>query len=124
MRKRLTRPPRRLAAQCLYIRKHFCEPIVIEELAGRAGCSTTQFIAMFRRFYGTSPKNYVTSLRLGRAKLLLVLTDWPIFEVSLSCGYMNEFYFYRLFRRRFGITPSAYREKLLREKRGNTECLL
>ena len=116
MKKRIGRPPRRLAAQCLHIRKHFCEPIVIAELARRVGCSTAQFIAMFRRFYGTSPKSYITTLRLGRAKLLLILSDLPIFEIAVLCGYTDEFYFYKLFRRRFGMTPTAYRETM-REKR-------
>ena len=129
MKKRFKRPPRRLAEQFAYIRGHFCEPISVSELARGAGVSSVQFIAMFRRFYGVSPKNYITMRRLNLAKLLLSLSEYPAFHIANVCGYTNEFYFYRLFRRRFGMTPTAYREKnkkahsKARESKGETECL-
>lgn len=108
--------PRTVAAQYGYINEHFARPLSVEFLARRAGYSTVQFIARFRHFYGTSPKHYITVRRLQCAKLLLSVSELSAKRIAEKCGFSDEFYFYKLFRRRFGMTPTAYRESM-KEKR-------
>lgn len=112
MRKKRLFPPLRLAAQYVYIRRYFCEPISILAMAESMGWTAAHFIGEFRRFYGTTPKDYVTALRLGRAQKLLRESELPVHLIATACGYEDQFYFYKLFRRRFGMTPTAYRERM------------
>ena len=108
--------PRTVAAQYGYINEHFAEPLSVAFLARRAGYSAVQFIARFRQFYGTSPKHYIVARRLHRAKVLLLVSDLSAKQIGEKCGFSDEFYFYKLFRRRFGVTPTVYRERLKSER--------
>lgn len=112
MRRRYKGVPRTIAAQYGYISKHFSEPISVSDMAKRAGFGKEYFIEAFRRSYGVSPKRYMTVCRLNRAKLLLSVSDFSAKQIADKCGFADEFYFYKLFRRRFGETPTAYRERM------------
>ena len=109
------RPLRPIEAGYEYIRTHFREDVSVAALAKRAGFCTAQFIELFHRFYGLTPKQYITLLRLNRAKLLLAVSDLSACEIAAHCGYEDTYYFYKLFRRRFGVTPTAYRRRLKKE---------
>ncbi len=119
MRRLHKRPMRPIEAGYEYIRAHFREEVSVVALARRAGYSTAQFIELFRRFYGATPKKYITLLRLNRARLLLSVSELPACEIAAHCGYEDTYYFYKLFRRRFGETPSAYRKKIRKEVKRN-----
>jgi transcriptional regulator GlxA family with amidase domain len=58
-----------------------------------------------------TPVAYLQSLRMQRAKQLLTSTDMKIRSVADACGYGNEKYFYRRFRRRNGLTPGQWRRR-------------
>jgi AraC-like DNA-binding protein len=118
LHKRATRP---IEAQYEYICAHFREEVSVAALARRAGYSTAQFIERFRRFYGATPKKYVTLLRLNRARLLLSVSTLSACEIAAHCGYEDTYHFYKLFRRRFGETPTAYRQRI---RRGETRDVL
>ena len=109
------RPSRVIEAGYEHIRAHFREEVSVAALARRAGYSTAQFIERFRRAYGVTPMRYVTLLRLNRARLLLAVSDLTACEIAAHCGYEDPYYFYKLFRRRFGVTPSGYRQRMKRE---------
>lgn len=109
LHKRVSRP---IEAGYGYIRAHFREEISVAALAARTGYSTAQFIDCFRRAYGLTPKQYVTLLRLSRARLLLSVSDLTACEIAEHCGYEDPYYFYKLFRRRFGVTPTVYRLRI------------
>jgi AraC-like DNA-binding protein len=57
-----------------------------------------------------TPKQYVLSVRISEAKRLLARTTLPIGEVAARVGYADAAYFSRVFRRRVGETPSAFRD--------------
>ena len=112
------RPSRPIEAGYEYIRAHFREEVSVAFLARRAGYSTAQFIERFRRAYGATPKKYITLLRLNRARLLLSVSELSACEIAAHCGYEDTYHFYKLFRRRFGETPTGYRQRLRgREKK-------
>lgn len=85
--------------------------IEISELAGLTRLSRAEFSAEFRRRFGIPPKQYVSSRRIGRAKELLLRTKLTNKEIALKCGYDNEFFFYRIFRKYTGMPPGDYRRR-------------
>lgn len=85
------------------------EPVAFPELAAELGVSYSYFRREFRRRTGLSPKAYLDSLRLRRARDLLAVSAEPIAEVGRRVGFENAFHFSRWFRLRTGLAPSRFR---------------
>ncbi len=66
---------------------------------------------MFKKTFGTSFSEYCNNLRLADAERLLVVTELPVTEIALSCGFEDASYFIRLFRNKYVLTPLQYRKK-------------
>lgn len=94
-----------------YFNESFSENISIEECARQKHMSVCWFIRSFKRYMGMTPMQYITSIRLNKAKELLRSTDYTIQEISGLVGYENPLYFSRIFRKQTGQSPSQYREK-------------
>ncbi len=94
-----------------YIDLQLEREIEISQLAGLTRLSRAEFSAEFRRRFGIPPKQYVSSRRIGRAKELLLRTKLTNKEIALKCGYDNEFFFYRIFRKYTGMPPGDYRRR-------------
>ena len=65
-------------------------------------------------------RRYVIKARIERAKHLLATTDLTAQQVAERVGFKNPYYFYRLFKRKAGITAGAFARKCDAEKRGRT----
>jgi AraC-like DNA-binding protein len=63
----------------------------------------------FRQVYGQSIGDYVRRRRLEHAARLLCSTEATAAAIAVECGFADQSHLTRLFRRRFGVTPSAYR---------------
>lgn len=83
----------------------------VSELAALTGQGRAEFSAEFRRRFGIPPKQYISTRRLSRAKVLLLRTSAPVKEVAAETGYPNELFFYRIFRKYTGMTPGEYRRR-------------
>jgi AraC-like DNA-binding protein len=59
---------------------------------------------------GMSPKEYIIKLRLDRSMELLQCTDLSVGEISDIVGYQDPLYFSKLFKRKLGVSPAAYRK--------------
>lgn len=81
----------------------------VTEMARAAGLGQSQFHALFRATTGQSPKQFNLRKLLDRAVDRLVTTADPIAEIAYDLGYQNVSSFNRLFRQRFGVTPSEFR---------------
>ena len=81
----------------------------LDELSTQAGIKKTQFLQAFRNVTGTTPKQYMLTLRLEHARDLLLETDWPIAHIAEKTGFEDAFYFSRCFRQRFSRSPRAFR---------------
>ena len=92
-----------------YIEAHLSEPLSVAELSALVYLSPSQINRIFRRALGVSPYAYILDRRLARAKLLLRATPMPVRDIAEGLGFCDEHYFTSLFRRKHGITPSAYR---------------
>lgn len=98
----------------LFIDNHYDEPIRLMEIADEAYFSKFHFIRLFKRIYHTTPHQYLIQVRIEKAKLKLQ-QGCPVSEVCTTVGFDSISSFAGLFKRRVGITPSAYQIK--QEKR-------
>ncbi|MET8505725.1 AraC family transcriptional regulator [Streptomyces sp. NPDC004787] len=90
----------------------------VAEHAARHGMTPAELRAAVRRAAGCSPKDYLLTVRLGRAKELLAATDLPVAAVARRVGYDDPAYFSRLFTRRVGTAPVRFREQQGRNVHG------
>ncbi|OUS78465.1 hypothetical protein B1748_02405 [Paenibacillus sp. MY03] len=81
------------------------------QLSNELGIGASQLTRRFRQAYGQSPVEYLTSIRLQKARSLLVETDDTLEHIAEQCGYQNAFYFSRMFKSKCKINPSDYRKK-------------
>ncbi|QQK74865.1 helix-turn-helix transcriptional regulator [Salicibibacter cibarius] len=93
----------------LYIQQNLHEPLTLSELAGHVAYSPYHFTRMFKERMGISPLYYVSSLRLQKAKDLLLHTDLGIRDIGLEIGQQSFGTFTTRFTERVGVSPSRFR---------------
>ncbi len=93
-----------------YIDLRLDREIEVAELNALAGMSRAEFSAAFRQVFGVPPKQYISLRRLLRARQLLLETPLPIKEIATQCGYHDEFFFHRMFKKYMKTTPAKYRK--------------
>jgi AraC-like DNA-binding protein len=91
-----------------------CLPLSVAEHAARLGMPLDALRQAVRRLAGCSPKDYLLTIRLNRAKDLLATTDLPVASVARRVGYEDPAYFTRLFTRRAGLPPREFRTQQFR----------
>lgn len=99
----------RLAAVDEHIRTHFNRRVTLGELTRIAGISVAQLERYCKRVFHLTPRQMIQKVRLEHAHRLL-LTDIPITEVALQCGYTDHSAFTRQFKALTGFTPRQYRQ--------------
>lgn len=102
---------RRLHRARDYAHAMFDKPLSLDEMAQIACLSPNHFLRTFGQVFRQSPHQYLTALRLGRAKQLLAGTELSVTEVCYAVGFASLGSFSWLFRRRFGVSPEAYRQR-------------
>jgi AraC-like DNA-binding protein/mannose-6-phosphate isomerase-like protein (cupin superfamily) len=95
-----------------WLSEHLDENAAVSDLADVAGLSPSYFRRWFHREVGSSPRDYVTQMRIERAKRLLGETDRSITEIAMELGYSTSAYFTAVFHRETGTTPSDFRRPL------------
>lgn len=94
-----------------YIRTHFPKDITLQDIADSASVSKSECIRCFRTILRTSPITYLNSYRLQYAAGLLSSTSWKISYICVQCGFREESYFSKSFKKIYGCSPSEYRHK-------------
>ena len=82
----------------------------MEELAAMEFLGVSRYREIFRTVTGVAPNEYITRLRMERAKDLLAQNNASVAAVAESVGYSNRHYFQRLFKRYTGKTPGNFRK--------------
>lgn len=94
-----------------YINQNYDKELTIDMLSNLCGYSKSRFTHLFTEFCGTSPKQYIISVRLQNACNLLSVSTYPIKAVAENCGFSDALYFCRLFKKHYGVSPKLYRSE-------------
>jgi len=108
--RRLAMSDRELAKVLRYVKDHFAEPIAIPVLAGIAGFSVRHFERWFKERLRTTPRQYITKVRVFQACEELRSRRSSISDIALGCGFYDQSALTRAFHRQMGITPQTYRK--------------
>lgn len=94
-----------------FIENNYHFPITLEKLANEAGMSRKYFSEYFKKASGKSPIDFLNCYRIERAAEMLVLTDAPVTEIALDCGFNDLSYFIKTFKKQKNTTPVKYRRE-------------
>ena len=103
--------PTQLVPALEFIEENFCGEITNVILANQCGISIEYFRKLFKTAFGVSPKQYITSMRINKAKKMLAEGLLKINVVSEQCGFSNPYHFCRFFKSKTGFSPSEYMKK-------------
>ena len=106
---------KRIVHAKLFIDNHYAEKIDLDNISDEAYFSKFHFIRLFKKIYGKSPHQYLTYVRVEKAKDLLK-TETPIADVCYSVGFESISSFTGLFKRYARKTPSNYQQQELQRK--------
>lgn len=95
-----------------YVEEHQADPLNLEEVSRALHVSTFYFCKMFKKATGLTFTDYLSRVRVERAKALLLDPHRRISEVAYEVGFGSLTHFNRVFRRLVGQSPTDYREKV------------
>lgn len=93
-----------------YINLYYREDISIEKIANKFFINPSYFSSLFKEETGMNYNDYLTDLRINKAKQLLVSGQYKVKEVAGMVGYSSPRYFSRLFYSKVGMLPKRYKE--------------
>ena len=100
-----------------YIDANYDKPIGLADIAKASYMSVSRLAHVFKEQMGITLIDYLTSVRIGRAKQLLLATTQNCTEICFQVGYNNQSYFTRTFKRLVGMTPRQFRAGNLRREK-------
>lgn len=93
-----------------YILHNLQSTITLKDMSDIAHLHPNYFIPFFKKYFSASPLEYVNALRLEKATQLLIREpDLSIEQIAYTVGFNDYRYFGRSFKKRYGLTPSAYK---------------
>lgn len=98
-------------ASLRYIFSHFTEDLKLTEVAAQSGYTPNYFSKVFHETCGTSFLEFLTTLRINYAKMLLLSTSLSTTEIAENCGFASASGFFRRFQQSCGCTPTCFRKK-------------
>ena len=106
-----------IAQACEYLEKNIAKDITLESTASILNVSSFYLSKLFKKEKGENFISYLTNLRLKMAKELLKDKTKIIKEITAAVGYNDQNYFSKLFKQKFGITPTEFRESFFQENK-------
>lgn len=107
----LTRRHAVVEAALRYIEAHYTEPVSLADVARHTAISPSRLAHLFKQHTRRSLLAYLHEYRIGRISADLLATNAPISELATNLGYGDLRFFYRVFRRQMGCSPSEYRRR-------------
>jgi len=93
-----------------FINKSYHRDIKVEDIAKRVGLNRSYFHRIFKEYVGVTPVEYLTRVRINRAKDLLIKTNLSMNEVAQNIGISSQQYFTYLFKKETGMSPAKFRK--------------
>ena len=103
---------------CDYISAHYSDQLSISTLSEMVYLTPTYLCVLFKKNTGKTLNNYITDVRLDAACRLLSMTSIHLQDICYQVGYLSPSYFSRLFKSRYGVSPSQYRSSLFQGESG------
>jgi len=100
---------KRIVQAKLFIDSNYADKIDLTNISDEAYFSKFHFIRLFKKIYGKTPHQYLTSVRIAKATELL-RADRPVSEVCFAVGFESLSSFGSLFKRVVGVAPTAFLE--------------
>lgn len=91
-----------------YVQEHYAEDITLDVLADKVYLTRNYLSQIFKQETGENYNSYMTRIRMGKAKELMLSGNYKIFEISELVGYKNHAYFSQLFKKHTGLNPSEF----------------
>jgi AraC family transcriptional regulator len=95
-----------------YIETHLADKITAKDLARLINVSEGRLFRVFKIGIGVTPGHYITTRRVERVCTMLITTRTPLAQLALACGFCDQAHLSRLFRRKIGMPPSAWRRAM------------
>jgi len=95
-----------------YLNKNLGIKLSLDQLAKEVGYSPTYFTTLFKKETNYSPISYFSHLKIVKACELLDYTNMKIKEISFHLGYSDPYYFTKDFKKKMGLSPRNYRNRL------------
>jgi transcriptional regulator GlxA family with amidase domain len=92
-----------------FMRHAYGRPVSLPDVAAQANLSPFHFLRVYKRAYGETPHEFLTRLRIVRAKTLLAKGNHSVTEACFEVGFSSLGSFSNLFAYRVGLSPSEYR---------------
>ena len=92
-----------------YIGSNYSSPLSVEEIARLLNIDRRHLGRLFTAQTGMSPKEYLIRVRLQNAAELLRSSDYPVSEIAQLVGYDDCGSFLKIFKKKYGMTPSQFR---------------
>ena len=99
-----------------FIKSHFMENISLNDVAKFLNANPSYLSRIFKQEMSTSLVEYLTSVKIKKAKEYLCETNKSVGEIASKTGYQNQQYFSKTFKKIVGLSPLEYRAKALAEK--------
>ncbi|MFJ7725158.1 helix-turn-helix domain-containing protein [Neobacillus sp. NPDC097160] len=92
-----------------YIEEHATTAFKVEEVARHAGLSISRSVHLFKKSVGKTMMEYAQEIRLAAAVERMKYTTMTLEQIAVDCGFGSYPYFHKVFKKKYGISPGAYR---------------
>lgn len=102
-----------------YMGQNYMHPIRLEDVAGLVGFSPNYFSSIFKEEMGCTFLHYLNQIRVENSQVFLLSPDLSILQICNMCGFEDQSYFIKVFKKYTGTTPSRFRtqhSRILYEK--------
>ena len=96
----------------MYINYNYHQPLTVAQICQNFSISRSFLQQLFNKNLGVAPKQYIASVKLKKAKILIKENKYTISEISEKLGFTSIHYFSRAFKKEFNISPSEYAKSI------------
>ena len=96
----------------LYIQENIYSDINVEDICVHFSLSRSSLQTLFAKNLNVSPKQYISDLKFAKAKYMIKESAYSISEIARICGFSSIHYFSRVFKEKYGVTPTSYAKSI------------
>ena len=100
---------RRFQEIASFIGANYKENLKTKDIAEKFGYNEKYLGRLFKKHFNMTVKEYIIDSRLRISEFLLLSSTDTVATIAYNCGFVNEFYFMKLFKKKYGLTPTNYR---------------